>query len=133
MACGTPAVAFDTGGVRDAVRHLTRELVDPTSPSALEDLPSSSPDGEIPLEFEDELRKKFLEHHYSDWSEIPVPMLSDRTPLEAVKTSDGRRKVIELLRLYEHGEAKEARETGVEPFDFSFLWRSVGLDPDEHR
>jgi hypothetical protein len=51
-----------------------------------------------------EVREKimeFMREHYSQWPHEKIPALNGKTPLQAIKTEDGREKVEALLRDFE--------------------------------
>jgi len=106
----------------DAVRHLTREISDPlsmlrhgdTSPVAEADIPE-----EIRQRIEHDLKRK----HYASWPDEPLPALDGLTARQAVRTAEGKEKVIALLKDMENMEAGQSI-----PFDFSFLWDALGLE-----
>ncbi len=45
-----------------------------------------------------------------------------------MRSKTGRREVIELLKTYERGELKRAKEERRAPASLQFLWDAVGLD-----
>ena len=81
-----------------------------TGPSPGEEAP------EIPPEMLQQVYRKV----YANWSSQPIPLLGNITPKEAVKTPQGRKKVISLLKSY------EVTPSG-QKVDLSFLWEEVGL------
>ena len=116
-----------------AVVFKTREIVDPTSPKALEAARRAPkpPPPDIPPEELARVMRDFLRKHYANWADEPIPVLGDKTPRQAIKTAKGRKAVVELLKNYEHHEARKAHAEGGEPFDFTFLWEQLGLKRDE--
>ncbi|MBF0556555.1 MAG: DUF2384 domain-containing protein [Nitrospirae bacterium] len=52
-----------------------------------------------------------MDNHYQKWFNDRILALDNKTPLDAIKTKEGKRKVIELLKLYENVEElkKKAR------------------------
>jgi len=65
---------------------------------------------------------------HSHLTEEIIPVLGNKTPKKAIETAEGRQAVIDLLKTYEHGEARRAKNQGGEPFDFGFLWERLGLE-----
>lgn len=76
-------------------------------------------------EVQEALRKQMEHHYFKKWPRQKVPMLGGLTPLEAVKTEAGRRKLEDLFALYERYR-DQARE-GVPTPDLDRLRRSIGL------
>jgi len=56
-----------------------------------------------------------------------VPALNGKTPLQAVKTEEGRIKVIELLKSFENSEERNKKE-GRPFYDISWMWERLGID-----
>lgn len=81
-----------------------------------EGLPPEKKAPEIPPEMMQQLYRKL----YANWSSQPIPLLGNISPKEAVKTPQGRKKVINLLKSY------EVTPSG-QKVDLSFLWEEVGL------
>lgn len=79
-------------------------------------LPPEKKPPEIPPEMLQQVYSKV----YANWSSQPIPLLGNITPKEAVKTPQGRKKVINLLKSY------ETTPTG-QSVDLSFLWEELGL------
>ncbi len=136
----------------DALRFLVRDTVDPVTlmkqeagrrgaksaarrqakrPAAGAKAPAG-PRGsaEVP-QLSPEVLQQIHEHIYRKWADEPIPALGDRTPREALRTDEGREQVVRLLKQYEAGESRRAREEQREPVDFAFLWRQVGLERDK--
>ena len=86
------------------------------------------PSDSIPPEVEKQLYLDFMDQHYQDWLDEPLPALSGMNPREAVAAKGGRSRVAELIRQIEHGQAVQHREKGF-AFDTSWLWEELGLDP----
>lgn len=63
-----------------------------------------------------------------DWLDEPKAALGDRSPLKAMKTTAGKRAVIELVKSYENLNAHHVRIHGGTPFDFKPLREKLGLE-----
>jgi len=62
----------------------------------------------------------------------PLPALGNISPHEAGRTPDGRQKVIGGLKNLENGESRRARKDGTPPYDFSWMWRELGVLEERH-
>lgn len=57
---------------------------------------------EIPQEALEEFALKWWENYYNEWLNTKIPALGNITPLEAIKTKEGRKKVENLIEDYEN-------------------------------
>ncbi len=87
------------------------------------------PKSEIPMEVQQQLYNQYMQKHYEGWFQDRIPALDNKTPLEAIKTEQGKQKVIELLKLYENGEELNRKE-GRPVYDLSWVWQRLGLERD---
>ncbi len=78
-------------------------------------------------ELDQETMHHVLSEFYKDWHRHPLPALDGKSALEAVKLAAYRPRVVELLKGMEQTEARRARDAGMDPFDFGFLWEALGL------
>lgn len=122
----------------DAFEHITREIVDPISDeyrpqveTGAADRAGSGKTGGIPGEELNKLHLDMLIHHYKGWADEPIPFLDHMTPSEAVRTSEGREKVLFLIRSYQLDENKGAKQMGRNPVSFTFLLPELGIPEDE--
>ncbi|HXK06002.1 MAG TPA: hypothetical protein VMS37_26615, partial [Verrucomicrobiae bacterium] len=83
----------------------------------------------VPPEVQRELIGQMKARHYATWPDEKLPALEGKTPREAVRTSAGRRAVLDLIRMMENGEARRAKE-GDAAFDFTPLRKELGLEED---
>ncbi|AMV70932.1 hypothetical protein JCM30471_27510 [Desulfuromonas carbonis] len=113
----------------NALRHQSREVVDPRSPKAMA-AASERPQPQIPPEAMTAMVHDYLRKFYANWTEEKIPALGDKTPRQAIRSAKGRQAVIELLKSYELQEARRVRDQRGEPFDFGFLWERLGLKRD---
>ncbi len=81
----------------------------------------------IPPEIEAQLLNRFYEKRYSDFLDVPVPMLNDMTPREASHTPAMRMKLIELIKIHLNGIDKMRVEKGLE-VDINWIVDELGLD-----
>ncbi len=118
------------------VRHLVRDVVEPRTllKGARQGAPTRDAGASTPglsAAETTEMMQRAHAHIYRDWADKPLPALGNRSPREAVRTAKGREQVTTLLKMYEAGEARRARDEGRAPVDYGFLWASVGLErPD---
>lgn len=77
-----------------------------------------------------QMAHEHLEHHYRETLDQPIPALDGKTPRQAARSTEGRKKVIEWLKTIEN---RSARQTGspVADYDFSWMWDELGLS--DHR
>lgn len=123
------ARAWLEGIAGHALRHQSREMVDPRSPKAMA-AASERTQAQIPPEAMTAMVHDYLKKFYANWTEEKIPALGDKAPRQAIRTAKGRQAVIELLKSYELQEARRVRDQGGEPFDFGFLWERLGLKRD---
>lgn len=90
--------------------------------------PISSKD-DIPMEIQQKIHNQYMQKHYEEWFRDRIPALDNKTPLEAIKTEEGKRKVVELLKLYENGEELNRRE-GRPAYDLGWVWEKLGLEKE---
>lgn len=68
---------------------------------------------------------EFMREHYRQWLHEKLPALNGKTPLQAVKTKNGREKVEALLRDFEL--RKTDANLPVDPSIFDELRERLGL------
>lgn len=90
---------------------------------------TSKRENEPPVELQQQVYSRYMQGHYEGWFQDRIPALDGKTPLEAVKTEQGRQKVIELLKLYENGEERH-KEEGRPSYDLSWVWRRLGIEKE---
>ena len=73
-----------------------------------------------------------LTDHYRNTLDEPIPALGGQTPRKAVKTAKGRKKVIAWLKMLENQSAQQRPEDPMGAYDFTWLWRELGVG-DERR
>ena len=84
------------------------------------------PKNEIPFEIQQQLYSQFMQKHCEKWMKQKIPALDGKTPVQTVKTEDGRRRVVELLKSFENIEEHKKRE-GRPFYDMSWMWDRLGL------
>jgi len=69
--------------------------------------------------------------YYNEWPDIEIPFLDNKTPREAMKTDEGKQKVIDLIDDYENNNAHHAQDSGggniQKFFDAGELRKRMGL------
>jgi hypothetical protein len=80
----------------------------------------------ITPEQEADLVRLYKSQHYSTWSDTPLPALKGKTAREAVRSPQGRKAVVKLLREMERDERRKP-ETA---YDFNEIRRELGLDEE---
>lgn len=89
--------------------------------------PEKNIENEIPIEIQQQLYTQFMQKHCEKWLKQGIPALDGKTPVQAIKTNEGRRKVIELLKSFENSEEHNKRE-GMPFYDLSWMWDRLGLE-----
>jgi hypothetical protein len=70
----------------------------------------------------------YMNRHYRDVLDQPVPALGGETPRAAAKTDSGRIKVVEWLKMMENWTAKSAKtNSAMADYNFDWLWIELGL------
>jgi hypothetical protein len=103
--------------------HRARELTDPVA--ALRQPPPAAAARPAPIQLPPEIHEELYRH----WADQPVPALGGLSPRQAIRTPGGRREVVDLLKEYELQDQHSAREQGLEPASWRFLWKQLGLSP----
>jgi len=87
--------------------------------------PAPEPKDRVPPEVQAELLTQFMRERLMAWCDEEIPALDGKTPREAVRTTRGRKQVIELLKGQEHSTQ---RMPGGDRIDFRAIYRELGLD-----
>ncbi len=93
-----------------------------------EDRPEEPADGaeEIPPEIARQITQDYLDTHYRETLDAPVPALGGKSPRQAVRSAAGREKVLEWLKLLENRSARHGGST-IGEYDFGWMWAELGL------
>ena len=114
----------------DAVIHKSDTFQDPME--AIKSFKESSPEtpkNELPMEIQQQLYTEFNQKHCEKWLKEKIPALDGKTPIQAVKTAEGKKKVIELLKMFENSEEFNKKE-GRPYYDLSWMWERLGLEKE---
>jgi hypothetical protein len=80
---------------------------------------------DIPEDEQFAIVHEFLDRHYREVLDQPVPMLGDETPRAAARTDSGRLKLADWLKMMENQTAKSDDAMGS--YDFSWVWTELGI------
>ena len=84
----------------------------------------------IPPEIARQIAHEYMDKHYRETLDAPLPALSGKSPRQAVSSKVGREKVLEWLKMLENRSAQnDAAEIGA--YDFGWMWAELGLQ--DHR
>jgi hypothetical protein len=86
----------------------------------------------LPADEERRIIHQSLTDHYRQTLDEPIPSLGNQSPRKAAKKGKGREKVIAWLKMLENHSARQGREDPVGSYDFTWIWKELGLG-DERR
>jgi hypothetical protein len=112
-----------------SLRHLRDEFTTQKElrSRAAAERPGTRPDErEMPEEVREQVAS-YLEDHYRRWLDMKLPALDGNTPRKAMRTPQGRKQVIAVLKDIENGEDRK-RQAGEPFYDVTRLRVELGLD-----
>lgn len=117
--------------IADTVIHKADTFQDPMQAlKSFKEKPEKKEKNEIPMDVQQQLYTQFMEKHSKKWLKEKIPALNGKTPTQAVKTEEGRRKVTELLKTFENSQEHNKRE-GRPFYDLSWMWDKLKLEREE--
>ncbi|MEK6589770.1 MAG: antitoxin Xre/MbcA/ParS toxin-binding domain-containing protein [Nitrospinota bacterium] len=90
-------------------------------------MPEKMSGSEILLEIKQEVYTQFMQRHCEKWLNEGIPALNDNTPVKAVKTEEGKRRVADLLNQFENIEERNKKE-GRPYYDITWMWERLGVE-----
>ncbi|HUV21543.1 MAG TPA: hypothetical protein VMZ32_07145 [Gammaproteobacteria bacterium] len=69
----------------------------------------------------------YLDQHYRQTLDEPIPALGNKTPRQCAGSKKGREKVIEWLKHLENNEQRRAANQGQAPYDCQWIWEELKL------
>ena len=75
-----------------------------------------------------EIISNYLDRHYRQTLDEPVPVLDNKSPRQCVKSKKGRKMVVEWLKHLENSELRRAASQGQKPYDSRWMWQELKLD-----
>ena len=85
---------------------------------------------EVPPEIARQITHDYMDKHYREALDTPLPALGNKSPRQAKRSASGRAKVIEWLKLLENRSARQD-DSPIAEYDFGWMWVELGLQ--EHR
>ena len=82
---------------------------------------------ETPPQIARQITHDYMDKHYRETLDAPVPSLGDKSPRQAVRSAAGRAKVIEWLKLLENRSAQQG-DDAIADYDFGWMWAELGLE-----
>ncbi|MGI6856459.1 hypothetical protein [Mesorhizobium sp. 1B3] len=83
----------------------------------------SSHDPDMPPEIAEEIAQAYLDRHYRETLDVPVPALGNISPRNAIKSASGRKNVSQWLKYLEN---QSERTNGT--YDFRWMWKELGIE-----
>ncbi|MBF0556718.1 MAG: DUF2384 domain-containing protein [Nitrospirae bacterium] len=116
--------------LQDAVIHKIDTFQEPMEAiKAYKEKSPQATEDDLPMDVQQQLYSQFMDNHYEKWFNDRIPALDNKTPVEAIKTEEGKRKVIELLKLYENVE--ELKKKKASPYyDIAWIWQRLGIEKE---
>jgi hypothetical protein len=71
--------------------------------------------------------QQHMGEHYRKLLDQPIPSLGGVSPRNAVRSAKGREKVVAWLKILENGSARRPAGDPIGDYDFSWMWRELGL------
>jgi hypothetical protein len=88
----------------------------------------AEPATELPTEATAQIIHSFLDSHYRQALDEPLPFLGGKTPRLTARTKKGRAQVVRWLKKLENTETRRAAGQGQQPYDFQWMWREMKID-----
>ena len=82
---------------------------------------------DIPPEIARQITQDYMDRHYFETLDTPLPMLGGKYPRQAARSVAGREKVVEWLKYLESSNARREGGTSAE-YDFGWMWAEIGLE-----
>ena len=81
---------------------------------------------EVPPEIARQITHDYMDKHYREALDTPLPALGNKSPRQAKRSASGRAKVIEWLKLLENRSARQD-DSPIAEYDFGWMWVELGL------
>lgn len=115
-------------GASGSLVHKMDSFQDPMQAlKSHEGKPETKDENKIPMEIQQQIYTQFMQKHSEKWLREKIPALGGKTPLQAIKTKEGRKRVVELLKTFENSEEHNKKE-GRPFYDLSWMWERLGLE-----
>ncbi|MBI5526554.1 MAG: hypothetical protein HY897_09475 [Deltaproteobacteria bacterium] len=111
-------------GFKDGNKMAADHMAENAGLEEFEDDDDPMDDDGIPPEEKSEFISEFFQDHLKRWVDMKIPDLGGRTPREAVKTNDGRLRVLEMLKDQENDVLRHPYSPQV---DFTEVYLTLGL------
>ncbi|MCI0505099.1 MAG: hypothetical protein L0Z73_03215 [Gammaproteobacteria bacterium] len=103
-----------------------QQLMDERGPSGTRQKREGADDALDP-ELAAEIFRNFMDQHYRQTLDEPLPMLDNKTPRQCARSKKGRTKVIEWLKYLENSEQHRVGGQQQAAYDFSWMWEELNL------
>jgi len=90
--------------------------------------PDAAPvESPVPPEVAAEVIGEYLDRHYRESLDAPIPMLDGKPPRQAVRGKKGRQQVAAWLKYLENQDARRAPGDPLANYDFMWMWEELGI------
>lgn len=74
----------------------------------------------------------YLDQHYRECLDEPIPVLGDKSPRQCASRKKDRAKVIDWLKQLENNELRRAARQGGKPYDSRWMWEELKVEKHRH-
>ena len=82
---------------------------------------------ELDPDLKKNLLKDMYNNHYKNWLDSKIPALDYKTPRQASKTKEGKKKLEDLLRVLEYTVENQKRSGQID-YDISWIRKELGMN-----
>lgn len=82
---------------------------------------------DIPADVQRRIVHENLDRYYREQLDEPIPALGDIPPRQAIKSAEGREKVVAWLKRLENHVARHKPPEPMSDYDMKWLWQELGL------
>ena len=103
-----------------------QDLAQAMADRAADEAPEASPD--IPPEEQRRIVHESLDRYYREQLDEAIPALGDLSPRQAMKSAQGREKLVAWLKRLENHVARHEPPAPMAGYDTTWLWQELGIE-----
>ena len=113
--------------LKGSIKHRIDGLQSLDAKSREGNVKSKETKEELDPDLKKNLLKDMYNNHYKNWLDSKIPALDYKTPTQASKTKEGKKKLEDLLRVLEYTVENQKRSGQID-YDISWIRKELGMN-----